>query len=314
MASKFRLCRSRLSKTVGRTAPAPVSLAAILCWLPLAAQAQVLIFQETFETEGEGTRYVSEGSDAYEPARLARELNRFDQGGPVYWARKSKVSLVGVPEQTPARRALMCWHHSIDASLVTQEFLSLFDSVVKWLVKDKANATVLFSPPPGGSGDTVLVERLASNGYKIVEDDGSALSSRPAVDLVIASSNGTAGAGPSRFALYPVPLLTYNTANHDDELLSTAGQPGQTLAIGDITIEAANHPAAGGKTGAFKVVAGQAQFDTISRLLPESAIILATFQQPKAADPAVTEKAPFIVLLEEGSSGGKFYSGGPFIG
>ncbi|MBI2949545.1 MAG: hypothetical protein HYY23_18060 [Verrucomicrobia bacterium] len=276
--------------------------------------AQEIIYQESFETDGEGTRYTTDGSNVYEPARIVSELNRLDQSGPIYWARKSKVSFVGIPEATPARRALLCWNHNIAAAAVTPEFLALFDSMVKWLVKDKASATVLFSPPAAGPGDQVLIDRLTSKGHKVIEDEGAFLPARPVVDLIIASSSGVIGESPSRFAQYPVPLLSYNAANHDDELLSTAGQSGVTLALGDVTIAATNHPAAGGKTGAFKAVAAEAQFDTIGGLLPENAVVLATIQQPKVTDPTATEKVPFVVLIEEGTAGGKTYSGGALAG
>lgn len=278
------------------------------------AKAQELIFQETFETDGEGTRYTTQGSSVYETARIINELNRNDQIGPVYWARKSKVSVVGLPELTPARRALMCWHHTIDPTLVTPEFLSLFDSVVSWLMKNKTSGTVLFSPPPSGSGDTVLIDRLISKGFRIVDDNGAVLPVQPAVDLIISSSNGTAGEGPSRFALYPVPMLTYNAASHDDELLSTSGESGVRFPLADISIVATNHPAAGGKKGLYKAVTGEAQYDTIGRLLPSGAVVLASFQRTNTADPKISETVPFIVLIEEGASGGKCFSGGPFVG
>jgi len=95
-------------------------VAAAALWLVLQSQAPEVIYQESFETDGEGTRYTTEGSNVYEPARIGSELNRLDQIGPVYWARKSKVSVVGIPETTPARRALMCWSHNIAAAAVTR--------------------------------------------------------------------------------------------------------------------------------------------------------------------------------------------------
>ena len=51
--------------------------------------------------------------------RIVSELGILDQLGPVYWARSSDVSFVGVPGATPARRALLTWHHTIDPSVVT---------------------------------------------------------------------------------------------------------------------------------------------------------------------------------------------------
>lgn len=288
-------------------------LLAALCCLAFATQAQEVLFQEGFETEGEGTRYVTEGSDVYEPERTVAELNNRDQVGPIYWARKSKVSIVGVPGPTPARRAIMYWHHSIDPALVTPAFLDLFESTVKWLVNNKAGATVLFSPPPGGTGDEVLRDHLVAKGYKIVDDDGSELPATPNFDLVIKSSNGNTG-NPSRFARYPAPMLTYNGPDHDDELVSTIGSTFTDLDLGDITIAAPAHPAAGGKTGTLKAVTGPATFDSIGADIPVGATTLATFERPSAADPNVKEKVPFIVLIESGANGGSVYGGGPFGG
>lgn len=283
------------------------------CCLALPLAAQEVLFQEGFETDGEGTRYATEGSDAYEPDRIVSELNNRDQVGPIYWNRKSKVSIVGVPGPTPARRAVMYWHHSIDASLVTPEFLDLFEATVKWLVNNKAGATVMLSPAPTGPGDEVLRDRLLAKGYKIVEDDGADLPATPNFDLVLKSSNGNAG-NSSRFAQYPVPMLTYNGPDHDDELVSTIGSTQNDLDLGDITIAAATHPAAGGKTGSFKAVTGPATFDGIGNDIPVGAVTLATFERPAADDPTRLEKVPFLVLIESGANGGSVYGGGPFGG
>jgi hypothetical protein len=286
-------------------------LAISVSGLALASKAQVL-FQESFETEGEGTRYVTEGSDAYEVPRIISELGNADQTGPIYWARKSKVSIVGVPGPTPARRAIMYWHHTIDASLVTPEFLALFESTVKWLVNNKAKATVMFSPAPAGTGDEVLRDHLMAKGHIVIDDDVAiALPVTPVVDLIIQSSSG---GNPSRFVSYKVPLLTYNGPGHDDELVTTIGATQTDLDIGDVTIAATTHAAAGGKTGSFKVVTAPATFDGIGSDLPVGAITLATFSRPSAADPNVMEKVPFLVLLESGANGGSVYGGGPFGG
>ncbi|MBM3835814.1 MAG: hypothetical protein FJ403_21605 [Verrucomicrobia bacterium] len=279
--------------------------------LALTSPAQVL-FQESFETEGEGTRYVTEGTEVYEVARTKSELGNQDQVGPIYWARKSKVSIVGVPGPTPARRAIMYWHHTIDPSLVTPGFLALFESTVKWLVNNKANAKVMFAPAVNGTGDEVLRDHLTAKGYTVSDDDQSVdLPATPVIDLIIQSSNG---GNPSRFVNYKVPLLTYNGAGHDDELVSTIGATQADLDIGNVTIAAPTHAAAGGKTGSFKVVTAPATFDGIGSDLPVGAITLATFDRPSAADPNVNDKVPFLVLIESGANGGSVYGGGPFGG
>lgn len=308
----FLACpKNIMTKHLARTAMAAVAIVLGIGGPAPFAQGQVL-FQESFETEGEGSRYVTEGADVFEVPRIVSELGNADQVGPIYWARKSKVSIVGVPGPTPARRAIMYWHHTIDASLVTADFLALFESTVKWLVNNKANAKVMFAPAPAGPGDEVLRDYLTSKGYTVSDDDQSvALPATPVVDVVIQSSSG---GNLSRFVSYKVPLLTYNGPGHDDELVSTIGTTYTDLDLGDVTIAAAGHAAAGGKTGSFKVVTGPATFDGIGTDLPVGATVLATFSRPSAADPSVMEKVPFIALLESGANGGSVYGGGPFGG
>ncbi|MBM3836859.1 MAG: LamG domain-containing protein [Verrucomicrobia bacterium] len=307
---------SNINRSNGVIPPArrlALMLGASLVFLPCALNAQEILFQEGFETEGEGTRYVTEGSDVYEVPRIRSEIGNQDQAGPIYWARKSKVSIVGVPGPTPARRAIMYWHHSIESSLVTPAFLALFESTVKWLANNKAGATVMFSPAPNGPGDEVLRDHLMAKGYKIIEDDGADLPKTPNFDVVIKSSNGNTG-NPSRFAQYAAPMLTYNGPDHDDELVSTIGATQADLDLGDITIAAAGHAAAGGKTGSFKAVTGPSSFDSIGSDIPVGAVTLATFERASAADPNVKQKVPFIVLVESGANGGSVYGGGPFGG
>ncbi len=282
----------------------------LMC-LALPARAQ-LLFQESFETDGEGTRYVTEGAEVFEVPRIKSELGNQDQLGPIYWARKSKTSIVGVPGPTPARRALMYWHHTIDPSVVTPDLLALFDSTVKWLVNNKVGAKVMFAPSVNGVGDEVLRDRLMAKGYTVTDDDQSVdMPAVPVVDLIIQSSSG---GNVSRFVSYKVPMLTYNGPGHDDELVSTIGSTYTDLDIGNVTIAAPAHPAAGGKTGSFKIVTTPSTFDGIGTEIPIGAITLATFKRPSAADPNVIETAPFLVLLESGENGGAVYGGGPFGG
>ena len=187
-----------------------------------ALQSQEILFQETFETDGDGSRYRVEGGAVYEIDRITSELGLADQQGPIYWSRSSDVSFVGVPAPTPEKRAIMAWHHTIVADDVSEDFLKLFDNVVDWMTGGKAKATILFSPAPSGEGDFVLVDRLEANGHTVIDDDESSDLPDPAsVDAVIKSSSG--GSNPSRFAIYEVPLLSYRSTDHDDMLISSIG-------------------------------------------------------------------------------------------
>jgi len=63
-----------------------------------------------------------------------------DQLGPLYWAHNFEVSFVGVPGPTAARRMLMAWDGTIDASAASEDVLQLWESAVKWLLNNKPNA------------------------------------------------------------------------------------------------------------------------------------------------------------------------------
>ncbi|XOV71817.1 MAG: hypothetical protein ACFHW5_01165 [Verrucomicrobiota bacterium] len=109
-------------------------------------QGQEILFQETFETDGDGSRYTIEGGDVFEVDRIQSELGILDQQGPIYWSRNTDVSFVGVPAPTPEKRGILAYHHTIAADDVTEDFLSFFDGIVDWMTGGKSNATILFSP------------------------------------------------------------------------------------------------------------------------------------------------------------------------
>jgi len=93
--------------------------AALLGGLAVSAIAQEVLFQESFETDGDGSRYTVTGGDVYEVQRLTDEGIRGDQAGPVYWARSPDVSFVGVPGATVAKRLMMAWDGGIVDTDVT---------------------------------------------------------------------------------------------------------------------------------------------------------------------------------------------------
>ena len=139
--------------------------------VPSLIAAEEILFEENFNDDGEGTRYTSEGRFVSEIPDHAGNGVSADQEGPVYWGLNSEVSLVGVPSLTPARRAVVAWHHELTAESVTEDGLEMMDATIAWLTKDKANLRVLFSPAPAGDGDNLLVERLEAKGATITDDD-----------------------------------------------------------------------------------------------------------------------------------------------
>jgi hypothetical protein len=174
-----------------------------------AKAAQVIVYQETFETDGEGTRWTS----------IGRGVSEDPASGPAFWGLNygpEAPSFVGVRAIAPARRAAMAWHHSIPTEVISTTFLDVFECVANWMSAGRPTV-VLFSPPPAGPGDDALKTRLEAAGYTIVNDDTSVPPPAAAtIGLVIQSSSGVPD--PTRFTAYAAPLLSYNASNHDDEL------------------------------------------------------------------------------------------------
>ena len=257
---------------------------------------QEVLFQETFETDGDGSRYTVEGGDVYELDRIQSELGNTDQQGPIYWSRNTDVSFVGVPAPTPEKRGILAYHHTISADDVTDDFLTFFDGIVDWLTGGKNNATILFSPPPAGDGDFVLVERLESKGHTILEDDeGGRLPSASEIDAVIKSSSG--GSNPSRFATYEVPLLSYRSTDHDDMLVSSIGQTINSD-IGPVTVHDTGHPSAGGLSGDKVFINNSNQFDLAGEIFPGDATVVASFTRTIAASVDSIEEAQQVISGE----------------
>jgi hypothetical protein len=242
---------------------------ALLCggMVAVADAAQVVVYDELFETDGEGTRWTSIGAGVSEdPA-----------SGPSFWGLNfgpQAPSFVGVRAIAPARRAAMAWHHNIPEAAISTEFLSVFECLANWLSAGKPK-TVLFSPPPAGPGDAALVTRLLAAGYTVVNDDTVApLPAAAAIGLVIQSSSGVPD--PIRFTSYAAPLLSYNAANHDDELVSTIGTTALTNP-GVVQMTTPGHLASCGRTATFVPVSSEQTFDLIGAIVPSGATVIANY-------------------------------------
>ena len=244
-------------------------------------KGQELIYQETFNTDGEAAnpkRYTTVGRDVYEVPRIVSELNNLDQKGPIYWAHNFEISFVGIPD-IPARRMIFAWSGANDTSTASQEFFNLFLSSVKWLLKDKANATVVVAPDATAIGG--LADVLRNAGYTVNDDDASVPDEQVPGDLFIHAIVSN----PSRFARLAKPVIVMNAPDDDDMIVSSIGtttsfEPGQGQ------IAAPGHPAAGGKTGTFEVATGNLSFHLVGRFLPVGATTLATVGH--SVPPAVT--------------------------
>lgn len=71
---------NRVKTVVSVTASAAMLLAIFVLG---RLHAQEVLFQETFETDGNGTRYTVEGGAVYELDRIVSELGNADQQGPI---------------------------------------------------------------------------------------------------------------------------------------------------------------------------------------------------------------------------------------
>jgi hypothetical protein len=258
---------------------------AALVWFAFAAAAQTLIYQEGFNSDGETNvppRYTTTGRDVYEVPRIRSELGNADQKGPIYWAHNFEISFVGIPE-IPARRMIFAWNGANDSSTASEDFLQLFESSVKWMVKDKADAVVVVTPDSTAIGG--LADRLRAAGYTVNDDDPNILDdSQVPGDLFIHAIGGN----PSRFALVDKPVIVMNAPDLDDMIVGSIGST-ITFEPGSVEIVATGHPAAGGKTGTFPLATGDFSFHLAGRFLPQGATTLATVE--RSVPPAVTRLA-----------------------
>ena len=258
-------------------------LASLLIYVGLAinVSAQDILFQETFEDDGSESRYTVEGGAVYELVDIRNDdsLNS-DMAGPIYWARNTEVSFVGVPAPIPAKRAIMSWSNSITEDDVTDEFKAFFLDAVKWMAGD--GKKILFSPAPMNDGELVLVAILEENGYTVSEDENSSsgsgglppVSGSEAVDMVIMGTN----VAVSRFAIYKKPVLTYMASAHDDMLVSSIGIT-LTTELGPVAIKASEHAAAGGRSDEHEFVSGSHTFELPGAILPTDATVVAAFNR-----------------------------------
>jgi hypothetical protein len=274
-------CRTSRFPSLARTIAQVAAIAIVTSYCASSARAQ-LIYQEGFNDDGEKAnppRYTTTGRDVFEVPRIISDLQNVDQKGPIYWAHNFEVSFVGIPA-IPARRMLFAWNGANDTSTASQDFLNLFLSSVKWMLKDKTNAIIVVTPDTTAIGG--LADTLTAAGYTVNNDDATITADDQVPgDLFIHAISGNA----SRFARVAKPVIVMNAPDWDDMIVGSIGtttsfEPGS----GEITTPA--HPAAGGKTGTFTVASGSQSFHLTGRFLPQGATTLATVIH--TVPPAVT--------------------------
>src|SRR2546426_10974123 len=175
------------------------------------------------------------------------------------------------------------WSGANDSSTASEEFFKLFESSVKWMVKDKPAAVIVVAPNAAAIGG--LANRLTTAGYTVNDDDPAIVDdSQVPGDLYIHAIDPNS----SRFALVAKPVIVMNAPDMDDMIVGSIGTT-TTFTPGSVEIAAPGHPAAGGKTGTFPLATGDFSFHLVGRFLPQGATTLATVEH--SIPPAVTRLA-----------------------
>lgn len=256
--------------------------------------AAELVHQEGFNTDGSAVnpaRYTFTGRDVYEVPRIQTVIGNFDQKGPIYWAHNFDVSYVGNPN-IPARRVMFTWRTDPAGGAATEDLLDLWDSTIAWLLTNKANATIVVHPNAAAINE--LADRLTAAGHTVVDDDSTTFPDEQDVpgDLFI---HGPGAGNASRFALVPKPVIVINEPDYDDMVVGSIGSLA-TFDPGQVTITAAGHPAAGGKTGAFNGFNSTAQpFGLVGSFQAPGATVLATVL--RTIPPAVNNLADVDAMV-----------------
>ena len=252
-------------------------LPALSAWVVALMMASItygqdnVVWSETFETDGEGSRYVTEGTASFNAGDPGHPGG--DQVGPVYWTRvvEGTPDFVGVPAPTAEKRALMAWDGSIVEEDVTDAGKEHIKAVIDWLTGGKANANIV---TVGAVGD-FMIDFLEGNGHTIIEDDGG----DPPAD---ADAFVYAGGASGRYADYAVPGLVYNSSDLDDLLVSSIGTA-VSMELPDVAITTPDHPAAGGQTGTAAFVNGPNTFQGLGSELPQNSTVVAAYVQTVTA-------------------------------
>jgi len=246
--------------------------AASLCIL-VPLKAQELIWQETFESDGEGSRYDTFGTNgAYNLDEFVDNGINTSQLGPVFFARtvEGRPSIVGVDGPTPARRIHLVWHNSIASENVTEDFLTHFDHLITWLTEGRSTGTILV-----GSGvHEVMLDRLEANGMTIVEDFGEPIDDPDFADAFILGDGNTPNC--NRFQRLAMPGLVYNSGGGDGCALGPES-PTITLELPNVSITAPEHSASGDQTGTFRFLIGENNLQGLGAELPENSTVVAAY-------------------------------------
>ncbi len=213
-----------------------------LILIPNSAFAQ-LPFSESFETDGDGTRYT-----VTDPGFVA------DTGdaGPAIWGRAAFTSeltapvsvneggVLGLAQGAPEKRAAILWDHTLTEDDVDFDSWSVWLSLMTWATDGKEAARVGFFP--AHDPDTLLPTLVGSLGYSIVDIADSA-NPPPASELdLLIQTNGGDPTPPIAFIDYEVPVIAFNAQNHDDTAITGIGPVLDFTEGTSLTVEDPSHP------------------------------------------------------------------------
>ena len=254
-----------------------LGLLGLVCFSLVSAAVEIL-HVEDFNTDGSvgpNPRYTVIGGFVSEPPHdPSRVASAADQIGPVYWARNTEVSFVGVPAPTSGRRALLAWDGAITLGAPqvpggSSELFRLVENAIRWLANNKAGARVVFTPNTAAAQG--LADYLSTRGYLVMDDDGVTSDTAYPADAVIKAPGGS----PSRFAQAPQGVLVFSALDHDDMLTSSIGTTANFLP-GEGRITAPSHPVATGIPPIFPVADAAYNWNLMGEILPVGSITVAT--------------------------------------
>ncbi|MDG2382982.1 MAG: PEP-CTERM sorting domain-containing protein [Pirellulaceae bacterium] len=213
-----------------------------------------ILHQETFETDGDGSRY---------------ELN--DPGfeftgdsGPGVFGLNFDADQIGLQQNAPAKRAAILWSHDMFPEDPAPESLEVWLSLVEWAVENKPAAKVGFFPGyEFADGSLIIAELLEASGYELEEVIDPADVSDD-FDVVIHTSE----AASTAFSELPVPLISFSGSDHDDTAIAGIGSAVEFLDPVVLTVptEHEGHPVLGGKTGEIPWTTEFTTLQTIGKL------------------------------------------------
>ena len=240
--------------------------------------AQTLIYQESFETDGEAEnppRYTTPERDVFDIPRIESELGNFEQRSALYWAHNFEIEAalgtdanIGIVIDAPARRAVLTWHHMINPEDVTDDAKELIDSLIDWLVEGEGSTDVrLITDQEIGEldypGDSVLIERLEAKGFTVTSGDfGGGIAQFDENALLIVSS----ATPKTAFATFDGPMLTYNGTTLDNLLLTSKGSTLPSTTIDRIKVDESSPLSVSGE---LSFVENAQIFSTIGANIPE---------------------------------------------